>query len=84
MSEKHLCLTCKLAEWKRTENGRLHPNGQGKCRWKPAHIPTPKAWNWGWRHYTELTQPVPRWGEIDRRPRANYLITECETYEAKP
>lgn len=79
MTAPHLCLTCRLAEWQRTTADRIHPSGQGKCVWTPAHIPTPAAWTWdtwgGWR-----VQPKPSWGHIDRR-RAN-PITECETYEA--
>jgi hypothetical protein len=73
----HLCLTCKLAEWNKTAAGRLHPNGEGMCRWKPAHIPTPRAWKWAWGD--DLPQPKPFWGQIDRKPEKS--ITECETYE---
>ena len=74
----HLCLTCKLANWKKTANGRLHPNGQGRCSWKPPHIPTPTVWNWG-ISYGERRQPMPQWGMIERKPRSP--VTECETYQ---
>ena len=74
----HLCLTCNLAEWHRTDNGRLHPNGEGKCGWKPIHIPTPAAWRWG---NGSTKQPIPEWGWIDHRPYRP--IAECETYEEK-
>lgn len=74
---EHMCLTCKLAEWKKTVSGRLHPDGSGRCRWKPGHIPTPASWRWDtWRG----KQPVPAGGRIERRP--SKPITECETYEA--
>lgn len=74
----HLCLTCKLAEWRKTATGRRHPSGVGKCGWKPAHIPTPAAWAWGISNNRQPAGPV--WGQIERIPRAP--ITECETYEA--
>lgn len=77
----HLCLTCKLAQWKKTTNGRLHPGGDGKCRWKPPHIPTPESWHWGgWS--VAARQPTPLGGGyIMRRPEKP--ITECETYEGE-
>lgn len=74
----HLCLTCKLAEWKKTANERIHPIGSGKCNWKPDHIPTPKAWSWNFRDDSQ--QPTPMWGQIERRP--INIIAECETYKA--
>lgn len=82
MTDTHLCLTCKLADWKRTAAGRIHPNGQGKCAWTPPYIPTPAAWAWNATWSRKGRQPVPEWGQIDRRPRST--ITECETYEVTP
>jgi len=29
-----ICFDCKFSEWNKTANGRLHPNGLGKCVWK--------------------------------------------------
>lgn len=72
---KHLCLSCRLAEWSKTETGRLRPSGDGRCKWVPPHIPTPAAWAWNFGK----GQPKPSWGWINRRPSAPY--TECETYE---
>ena len=79
MSDKpaHLCLTCGLAEWHRIANGRLHPDGRGKCKWKPLRIPTATAYCWS-RYDTSSPSPILGLIEI-LRP-----ITECETYEAKP
>ena len=39
-----ICLDCKFAQWDRTQSGRLHPNGEGKCLWTkvvvmPASVP---------------------------------------------
>ena len=28
------CTKCKYAEWEKTKNGRLHPNGEGRCNFK--------------------------------------------------
>ena len=72
----HLCLTCNLAEWHRTANGRRHPDGQGKCGWKPLHIPTAAVWKWD-THGAK--QPRPIWGQIERLRH----ITVCETYQEK-
>ena len=77
----HLCLTCKLAEWHKTKDGRLHPDKQGRCGWKPPYIPTPAAWYWGTGYGSELRQPVPQWGHIARS--TLYPVTKCETYEGK-
>lgn len=27
------CLGCKYAEWKKTKSGRMHPSGDGQCRY---------------------------------------------------
>jgi hypothetical protein len=35
------CIDCKLADWKRTANGRLHPSGDGRCRWQYPDIRIP-------------------------------------------
>ena len=79
MSDKpaHLCLTCRLAEWRKTEDGRLHRDGEGKCKWKPIHIPTATAYCWS-RYDTSCPDPTLGW--IYRF----IPITDCETYEAKP
>lgn len=30
------CMDCKFAAWNRTQAGRLHPNGTGRCTWTKA------------------------------------------------
>jgi hypothetical protein len=43
------CETCKFAEWKRTANGRLHPDKSGKCTRLIAHpldFRVPAAFYW--------------------------------------
>ncbi len=43
-----LCDQCDHAEWKRTANGRLHPDKTGKCRkaveWKAPALPACSYW----------------------------------------
>lgn len=56
------CDYCKLADWKRTSNGRLHPGKSGRCTRLDRHpIDTrlPAAFYW-------LTPPVPSGGYIER------------------
>jgi len=31
---KTICNGCKFAEWKKTKNGRLHPDEGGRCSWE--------------------------------------------------
>jgi len=33
MSRPPQCLKCKHADWQRTAAGKLHPSGDGRCRW---------------------------------------------------
>ena len=38
------CDDCAYAEWKRTSNGRLHPDKSGRCKWTPPVFLVPKAY----------------------------------------
>jgi hypothetical protein len=79
---KNLCLSCNLAKWDKTANGRVHPSGKGTCGWKPPHILTPAAWRW--EDY-DRRQPSPMGGYIFRKD--DRPVVECETYQvldAKP
>lgn len=54
------CTGCTWAVWKRTESGRLHPSGEGRCT-APIKIPLlPAAFYW-------ITPPNPCGGFIRRR-----------------
>jgi hypothetical protein len=44
---KTICNGCKFAEWKRTENGRLHSDGSGHCKWKTELSLPPSAYTGG-------------------------------------
>jgi hypothetical protein len=37
------CEGCKYAEWKRTSNGRLHPDKLGRCAYKWVMPPLPQS-----------------------------------------
>jgi hypothetical protein len=56
------CTHCKYAEWKRTATGKLHPSGEGTCRYevKMPRLPASKYW-YGY------TAPQPFGGYINRR-----------------
>ena len=36
------CATCKHANWKKTTNGRRHPDGTGRCTFEFPDGPLPK------------------------------------------
>jgi hypothetical protein len=40
------CQGCKFAKWDRTDSGRLHPSGDGRCtyEWKSPPIPACSHW----------------------------------------
>lgn len=77
----HLCRTCERAEWEKTKIGRRHPDGRGKCIWKPPHVPTPRAWAWSnWA----LRQPSAIGGSIVWSPyEGSMIFSECELYQPK-
>ena len=40
------CTACKNAEWKRTQSGRLHPSGEGRCKWTYKQPLLPPCFYW--------------------------------------
>ena len=56
------CTDCYRAKWFRTDVGRLHPSGDGKCEWEYPVTEIPKAFYW---HYH--TPPTPSGGRINRK-----------------
>jgi hypothetical protein len=74
---EHLCLTCELAEWKRTKSGRPRPSGDGQCGFTLPHIPIPVTMHWNWGGIAN--NPEVHGGYINR----GYPITACETYAKK-
>ena len=67
MDQEPSCKNCRLANWKRTEIGRLHPDGSGRCDWRMPVIPLPKAFYYiSWRERDSVPPPNGG-GHIDRR-----------------
>ena len=54
------CLNCKHAEWLKTAGGRLHPSGEGKCKFPYKLPPLPTAMYW-------ISKPFVGGGYINRR-----------------
>jgi hypothetical protein len=55
------CKECKYADWDKTAMGRLHPSGDGKCRYQYKIPQAPKAF------YFAGGTPVPCGGFINRK-----------------
>jgi hypothetical protein len=71
---KQTCKTCARAEWGRTKNGRLHPDGQGRCNWMMPDVKIPHAFYYfGWPGRL----PKPSGGRIDR----HNPHKDCPTWE---
>ena len=62
------CDTCQHAEWKRTSNGRLHPDKTGQCKFIWAPPPLPLAFSFSYSSRGEL--PKPHGGYIQRGDRS--------------
>lgn len=56
------CNGCKYALWTRTEKGKLHPSGDGKCGKKIELPKLPASMWWLWE-----SEPKPMGGYINRR-----------------
>ena len=54
------CLHCSYADWTRTEAGKLHPSGEGQCKYQFKVPPLPASMYW-------LGNPYPCGGRISRR-----------------
>lgn len=55
------CTDCKYADWDTAKNGRLHPSGDGQCKY-PLRIPDlPQSMYW------VGSAPKPCGGHINRR-----------------
>ncbi|HAY09972.1 MAG TPA: hypothetical protein DCY18_08575 [Thauera sp.] len=70
---EHKCLTCRFAEWVRTDAGRLHPSGQGRCTWVGV-LPRSRSYPFSYR------DDPPTGGFIERRPKT-LVFLDCPTYE---
>jgi hypothetical protein len=75
----HLCLTCKLASWKRTESHKLHPDGSGRCKWVMPVIKLPGSFSWPGFGAGQQLNPIGGW--IDRQAQGRDKIVECAHYD---
>lgn len=66
------CVGCKHADWAKTSNGRLHPDGSGRCKYevKPIVLPACMYFLGGY--------PKPCGGYINRKEE---FKEHCKTYE---
>ncbi len=67
------CEDCKFADWKRTANGRLHPDKSGRCTFEVVIPALPRS------RYWQSRGPVPSGGYIER---GKLDEIECPTFEA--
>jgi len=67
------CLGCSYANWNRTANGSLHPNGEGRCDAPHTPKPLPAA-------YYRVGGDNVYGGSISRRCE---LKTDCAYYQRK-
>jgi hypothetical protein len=56
------CTHCKYAEWKRTAAGKLHPSGEGTCRYEVKMPTLPASMFWH-----PIIGSLVRGGGINRR-----------------
>jgi hypothetical protein len=78
---KPVCSTCRFAEWRKTANGRRHPDGSGKCGYLFPTTPLPVCIqsSYEYRGCNTIADALKRGGR---------WITwqselECGTWEAK-
>lgn len=56
------CTHCKYAEWRKTDAGKLHPSGDGRCLFEYKAPPIPAAF-----YYASMSPPRLVGGSINRR-----------------
>lgn len=67
------CEGCRHAEWKLTKVGRLHPSGDGLCKYNWRMPPLPACYYW-----LSLSTPKPIGGYINRR---HVFTQHCPCWE---
>lgn len=72
------CNDCAHAVWKRTANGRLHPDRSGRCGFVWSPPPMPMAFSFSYLKAGQL--PIPNGGFIER---GKYQYTDCECFNPK-
>jgi hypothetical protein len=56
------CLGCQYAEWQKTKTGKLHPSGDGKCKFEYKLPQLPAAF-----YFIGISYPSPCGGYINRK-----------------
>lgn len=56
------CIDCKYADWQKTKAGKLHPSGDGRCKyqWITPRLPASMYW-------VGMCDPQPSGGHISRK-----------------
>jgi len=54
------CNGCKFADWKKTDGGKLHPSGDGRCTYEYKVPELPACMYW-------INEQKPCGGRINRR-----------------
>lgn len=72
------CVECKYADWHRTANGRLHPDGEGRCTFEVKIPAIPASMSWG---YSSTDKPHIGGGYINRK---RELSKDCPCYQRTP
>ena len=66
---KHICKTCKWAEWRRTETGRIRPKQAGRCTYQLPVIPLPISIEVKFPHrsaiWRDFTEECPCWEAVE-------------------
>lgn len=75
------CDGCKYADWKKTSNGRLHPDKTGRCRFEWVPPPFPAAFYFSSWSSNAGEAPRPSGGFIER---GQELRRECPCREELP
>ncbi len=73
---RHNCEGCKFADWERTTTGRLHPSGDGQCRYNYKLPQLPGSMFW-----PHDREPEPLGGRINRREK---LWHPCGLFQPEP
>ena len=65
------CTQCRFADWKRTKAGKLHPSGDGRCKFQYSvpELPASMFWFPG--------KPEPKGGQISRK---RQLHRDCAAF----
>lgn len=74
-----ICETCKFANWRRTDAGRLHPSGEGRCTWrKTFRVSGSTA---GAKLYTGFGEPITAIGGHISRKKGAEFPAKCDTFQ---